>query len=258
MGGVAGLYSSRWLLPKLPDPAGVWGATRPAGPCDWPPADAQPPHRAPLALLPPHTFFLSQPWTPSLSYRWGHPGALRPGRAAETRELKPNICVYNAFSEAHSCRNKGKKERSGERPCHMQMTVCAGLFSFSFSGNPGALLPVPLSHCLTIVPALGTAGDGGPRRAGRPLLTRRPSRPTAGGPRRPLRAPPGQTALATPSPSRPARAELAPRPVSSPPCPSGAAPKTCPAVALLSGKRRGQGSGEGVVNRHESSACLPV
>lgn len=25
----------------------------------------------------------------------------------------------------------------------MQMTVCAGLFSFSFSGNPGALLPDP-------------------------------------------------------------------------------------------------------------------
>lgn len=50
----------------------------------------------------------------------------------------------------------------------MQMTVYGGLFSFSFSGSPGALLPIPRSPRLPIVPALGTAGAGGLREQGGP------------------------------------------------------------------------------------------
>ena len=74
----------------------------------------------------------------------------------------------------------------------MQMTVCGGLFSFSFSGNPGALLPVPLSHRLPIVPALGTAGDGGPREQGGPSSPDAPSAHTRRprGPLRPLQGEP--------------------------------------------------------------------
>lgn len=139
---------------------------------------------------------------------------------------------------------RGRKKGAG-RSCHMQMTVCEGLFSFSFSGNPGALLPVPLSHRLPIVPALWTAGDSGPG-AGRPLLTRRASRPTAGSPGARSGPLQGNTPMAPPA--GPGGACTAPLPPVHPP-----RPHTCPAprasLSLLSWKPRsrtpGQGSREG-------------
>lgn len=108
-GGSQGCTPSGWLLPKLPDLAGVWGGGRPGrlGPVTGLPQLLS----HPTAPLP--TFFLSKPWTPSRSYRLGHPGALRLGRAAENRELKPNICVYNAFSRPTAAGTRGRKKGAG-------------------------------------------------------------------------------------------------------------------------------------------------
>lgn len=139
---------------------------------------------------------------------------------------------------------RGRKKGAGGS-CHMQMTVCEGLFGFSFSGNPGALLPVPLSHRLPIVPALWTAGDSGPRRrAAPPNPTRLP--PHSRQPRRPPGPLQGNTPMAPPA--GPGGACTAPLPPFHP-----ARPQTCPAprasLSLLSWKPRsrtpGQSSGEG-------------
>lgn len=106
-----------------------------------------------------------------------------------------------------------EEERSGETLSHADGGLCRAL-EFLLFWKPWRPPPRPLSHCLTIVPALRTAGDGAPSGAGRPLLTRGPSHPTASAP---TPAPPGQTAPPTRSPRRPAGEELAPRPLSMPP-----------------------------------------
>lgn len=155
-----------------------------------------------------------------------------PAELARAGELKPNICVYNALSEAHSCRNKEKKGRGGRRSCHTQMTVCGGLFSFSFSGNPsGPLLGPPLpppGHCSLRPGQLETAARA----------TRRPSRHTPGCPRRPLPAPPRPTPPHPPPPQARPRRPFHRLP--SPPLHSGAAPRPAsrrgPCLALFSYK----------------------
>lgn len=191
--------------------AGAWGATRPAGPGERPPADSRP-----LRPLPrPFTPTLPAPRSGPLVAATGRgtPGARRPPPSSLARELKPNICAYNALSRPTAAGTRGRKKGVGGRSCHMQMTVCGGLFSFSFSGNPGALLPVPLSHRLPIVPALGTAGGGGPSS---------PDAPSAHTRRRPR----GPGELRPPPPARSApRASSHRFPLPSP----GRCPQTCPA-----------------------------
>lgn len=79
---------------------GLGARTKPAGPCDWSPAALHPP------LSP-------GPGPRGAGTGRGTPSARRARGAGKSGELKANICVHNAPSEAHSCRNKGKKERSG-------------------------------------------------------------------------------------------------------------------------------------------------
>lgn len=179
--------------------AGAWGATRPSGPGERPPADSR-------SLRP-----LPRPFTPTLpaprsgplvaATGRGTPGARRPPPSSLARELKPNICAYNALSRPTAAGTRGRKKGVGGRSCHMQMTVCGGLFSFSFSGNPGALLPVPLSHRLPIVPALGTAGGGGRSSPDAPSAhTRRPRGPGEPRPPPPARSAPRASSHRFPPP----------------------------------------------------------
>ena len=86
------------------------------------------------------------------------------------------------------------------------MTVCGGLFRVSFSGDPGALLPGPLSRRLPIVPALRTAGDGGPRQQGGPSSPT-PLLPAPGSPAKALRS-----SLARPPPQPRPPGALSPDP----------------------------------------------
>lgn len=83
------------------------------------------------------------------------------------------------------------------------MTVCGGLFRVSFSGDPGALLPGPLSRRLPIVPALRTAGDSGPRQQGGPSSPTTPLLPAPGGPAEAPKRLAGQRHPAPPPPPRP-------------------------------------------------------
>jgi hypothetical protein len=89
----------------------------------------------------------------------GHPGALRPHRAARSLRAKPNICAYNTLFKTHSCRNKGKKGKCGGADFVIHRWQSA---EGSFSGNPDASPPpIPSPAAFPLFPALGTAGDEG-------------------------------------------------------------------------------------------------
>lgn len=100
-------------------------------------------------------------------------------RAGRERRNPTSVCTMR--SRAHSCRHRGKKGREEGETLSQAMTVCGGLFRVSFSGDPGALLPGPLSRRFPIVPALRTAGDGGPRQQSGPSSPT-PLLPAPGGP----------------------------------------------------------------------------
>lgn len=98
-------------------------------------------------------------------------------RARRERRNPTSVCHALAGPQLQA---QGEERRGGGEALSQAMTVCGGLFRVSFSGDPGALLLAPLRR-LPIVPALRTAGDGGPRQQGGPS----PPTPLRPAPRRP-------------------------------------------------------------------------
>jgi hypothetical protein len=135
------------------------------------------------------------------------------------------------------------------------MTVCGGLFSFSFSGNPGAPLPVPSPAASPLFPALGTAGDDGPHHP-TPLLphTRRPH---------PLPAPRGKLCSPHPTPGRVGRGSAVwPPPLPLPHGPSlpgaeGQPSRFCPGKRAPSNRGASPGQAPGMRPSRAASPAQP-
>lgn len=109
----------------------------------------------------------------------GRPVRGAPAEQPGARRNPTSVCTMR--SQAHSCRHRGKKGRKEGGDLVTGDDSLRRALSCLLFWRPRRPPPGPLSRRLPIVPALRTAGDGGPRQQGGPSSPT-PLLPAPGGP----------------------------------------------------------------------------